>query len=306
LRDRFHRRVAHLPLTVQIGDRQSNGKLFPDPSFTWAYIENVGTLPMFPRKILNPRWQNAARVLSRSDPLYKWRISKTFCPNCGGKYFLVMRPDAFMIRCLSCRANGTNLSLIPLIKKHRKSYPVREAWEMSTYGATLSFLKKHVDHVIESEYFDGKQSGEIVGGILNQDVQKTSFPDSSLDLITSNQVFEHVPDDIKGYAECFRVLRPGGALLFTVPLYGIPATEKLAEIRDGELIFFKKPEYHDSRTTGPESVLTFWHHSLNDIAERVSSVGFDVAVEDVFIAPSPITATKVVRAVKPILTPSTL
>jgi SAM-dependent methyltransferase len=261
---------------------------------------------MFFRKILNPRWQSVARLLSWSDPLYKWRISKSLCPNCGGIYFLVMRPDAFMIRCLNCRANGTNLSLIPLIKKYRESHPVREAWEMSTYGATLSFLRRHVDHVYESEYFEGKRSGEIVDGILNQDVQKTSFSDSSLDLITSNQVFEHVPDDIKGYAECFRVLRPGGALLFTVPLYGIPTTEKLAKIRDGELIYFTKPEYHDSRAAGPESILTFWHHSLNDIAERVSSVGFDVTVEDVFIAPYPITSTKVVRAVKPISTSPTL
>ena len=211
-----------------------------------------------------------------------------------------------MIRCLSCRANGTNLSLIPLIKKHQKFHPVREAWEMSTYGATLSFLRKHVDHVYESEYFQRKRSGEIVNGILNQDVQETSFSDSSLDLITSNQVFEHVPNDIKGYAECFRVLRPGGSLLFTVPLYDIPATEKLAEIRDGELVYYTKPEYHDSRAAGPESILTFWHHSLNDIAERVSSVGFDVTVEDVFIAPYPIPAEKVVYAFKPISTPPPL
>lgn len=258
---------------------------------------------MLSRKILSPRWQAAARLLTWSDPLYKWRISKTLCPNCGGKYFLIMASRAFMIRCLSCRANGTNLSLIPLIKKHQKSHPVREAWEMSTYGATLSFLRKHVDHVYESEYFQGKRSGEIVNGILNQDVQEVSFSDSSLDLITSNQVFEHVPDDMKGYAECFRVLRPGGALLFTVPLYDIPATEKLAEIRAGELVCFTKPEYHDSRATGPESVLTFWHHSLNDIVERVSSVGFNVTVEDVFIAPYPTPAEKVVHAFKPISTP---
>jgi SAM-dependent methyltransferase len=172
---------------------------------------------------------------------------------------------------------------------------------MSTYGATLSFLRKHVEHVYESEYIEGNISGEIVDGVLNQDVQQTSFSDSSLDLITSNQVFEHVPEDKKGYAECFRILRPGGALLFTVPLYDIPATEKLAEIRDGELIYFRKPEYHDSRATGPESILTFWHHSLHDIAERVSSCGFDVTVEEVFIAPCQTPATKVVHASKPII-----
>jgi hypothetical protein len=48
---------------------------------------------------------------------------------------------------------------------------------MSTYGATLSFLRKHVDHVYASEYFEGKQSGEVVDGVMNQDVQGTSFSD---------------------------------------------------------------------------------------------------------------------------------
>ena len=112
---------------------------------------------------------------------------------------------------------------------------------MSTYGATLSFLRKHFYHVYESEYFEGEKSGEIVYGILNQDVQETSFSDSSLDLITSNQVFEHVLNDIKGYAECFRVLRPGGALLFTVPLYDIQATEKLARLEMANLFASQNP-----------------------------------------------------------------
>jgi SAM-dependent methyltransferase len=188
-----------------------------------------------------------------------------------------------------------------MIQKHRQTHQVRDAWELSTYGATLSFLQREVDRVCASEYFVGKTSGEIVDGIMNQDVQGTSFAESSLDLITSNQVFEHVPDDIKGYAECFRVLRPGGALLFTVPLYGIPATTKLAEYRDGELIHLAKPEYHDSRASGPESILTFWHHSIHDIAARVASVGFEATVEDVFIVPSQIAAAaKVVCARKPI------
>lgn len=254
--------------------------------------------------MIGPRWKAALRMLGWSDPLYKWRIRRSVCPNCNGKFFLVLRPDPFMTRCLSCLANGTNLSLIPLIKRHSQSHVLRDVWEMSTFGATLSYLKKHSDHVFESEFFEGKQSGEIIDGILNQDVQQTSFADSSLDLITSNQVFEHVPDDIRGYAECFRILRPNGALLFTVPLYDLPATEKLAEIMNGEITYFSEPEYHDSRSTGPETILTFWHHSKNDIAARVSSVGFHVTVENVFVVASQSVPTQVIYAVKRESTPT--
>jgi SAM-dependent methyltransferase len=37
-------------------------------------------------------------------------------------------------------------------------------------------------------------------------------------------VFEHVPDDARGFSELRRVLRPGGKMLFTVPLFDAPDT----------------------------------------------------------------------------------
>ena len=44
--------------------------------------------------------------------------------------------------------------------------------------------------------------------------------------------------------------------------------------KDKEIIFIGEPEFHNSRIEGPNSAPTFWHHSINDIAERVSSAGF--------------------------------
>ncbi|AUN95997.1 hypothetical protein C0099_14245 [Pseudazoarcus pumilus] len=200
--------------------------------------------------------------------------------------FVSLRPDPFMTRCLRCRANGTNLSLIPVIREHMAGTPVRKAWEMSTYGATLDFLRRELPDVVASEYFEGVASGTLVDGVRCEDVQATSFADASLDLVTSNQVFEHVPDDLAGYAECARILRPGGALVFSVPLYDIPVTRRLARIEDGRVIVDGEAEYHDSRASGPKSVLTFWRHSVHDIAARVAAAGFDVALREVRVATS--------------------
>ena len=41
------------------------------------------------------------------------------------------------------------------------------------------------------------------------------YDDASFDVVTSNGVLEHVPDDERSVAEVFRVLRPGGAFLIT-------------------------------------------------------------------------------------------
>lgn len=249
------------------------------------------------------RIRSALRYLSWADPIYKWRIGQAVCPNCNGRYLISFKPDPFLTRCLKCSANITNLSLIPVINKHIDETKVSDCWEMSTYGATLTFLKANFEHVVESEYFSDKDPGSIVDGILNQDVQNLTFENSSLDLITSNQVFEHVPNDLKGYQECYRVLRPGGALIFSVPLSHSHQTKKLAEIVDGALVFYEEPEYHDSRLGGPKSALAFWSHSKHDICSRVASVGFTTKLEEVFLTPNQGFPSLVIYATKPKSTP---
>jgi len=245
------------------------------------------------------RWHAALKYhLGKADPIYKWRISFSECPNCHGRLFLSLRPDPYLTRCVRCGASAVTLSLIPVIQNHRRQHTITCAWEMSTYGATLEFLKREISCVIESEFFPGRRSGELIDAVLNQDVQKLSFEDASIDLITSNQVFEHVADDSLGFSECFRVLRPGGALIFTVPLYGAPRTEILAEVVNHEIVHHREPEYHDSRTGGPRSALTYRRYSQMDVADGVSKVGFEVHLVDVTVAASQGFPVKVVYGVK--------
>ncbi len=45
------------------------------------------------------------------------------------------------------------------------------------------------------------------------------FPDASFDLVSGFDVFEHVIDDERAFAEASRVLRPGGLIVLTVPAH---------------------------------------------------------------------------------------
>jgi len=245
-----------------------------------------------------PRISSALRYLSWADPIIQWRISRSVCPSCNGKYFLSFSQNSFMTRCLGCSANITNLSLIPVVLEHSRTHHIETCWEMSTYGATLSFLKRNFSIVYESEYMPDSSSGQVVGGIMNQDVQNLSFKDNTIDLITSNQVFEHVPDYVRGFRECYRVLRKGGALIFSIPLYDLPKTERLASIIENKITYYREPEYHGSRIAGAMSALVFWHHSKNDVCETLIQVGFSAKLIDVMIAPSQGNPALVVYAVK--------
>ena len=201
--------------------------------------------------------------------------------------FLALHPSPFMTRCLSCRANVTNLSLVPVIQRHFPQGVVdKAAYELSTFGSTLDWLRGHFRQVTASEYFPGHPFGQDANGVMNQDVQQLTFADGSFDLVTSNQVFEHVPDDLRGFRECLRVLRPGGAMIMSVPLRDIPRTIARARLDGaGEIHFEGEPEYHDSRLGGPLSAPVFWHHSLHDVAERVRSAGFSsVELAEVMLA----------------------
>jgi SAM-dependent methyltransferase len=205
----------------------------------------------------------------------------------------------FMTRCLKCRANVTNLSLIPVIRHHSEKYSVQSCYEMSTYGATLEYLAANFSSVTTSEYHPGLPPGAIVNGIRNEDVQQLSFAGDCFDVVTSNQVFEHVPDDVQGYAECYRVLKPGGALIFSIPMSRAAMTRQAAEIVNGEIVHHMTPEYHDSRLGGPNTALVFWHHSINDICQRVERAGFKARLEDVTVTPAQLVPQKVIYAVKP-------
>ena len=50
-----------------------------------------------------------------------------------------------------------------------------------------------------------------------EDIQNLTLSDNQYDLILCNHVLEHVPDDKKSLQELYRILKPGGKLLLTVP-----------------------------------------------------------------------------------------
>lgn len=82
--------------------------------------------------------------------------------------------------------------------------------------------------------------GEVAGFVAGTDISKDSLlhcktrghdrtflskgdriplPDASLDLICAFDTLEHIPEEKETLDECFRLLRPGGFLLLSVPAY---------------------------------------------------------------------------------------
>ncbi|MDH3523996.1 MAG: class I SAM-dependent methyltransferase, partial [Acidobacteriota bacterium] len=87
--------------------------------------------------------------------------------------------------------------------------------------------------------------GSVHGGLRHENAEDLSFADSTLDVVASNDVLEHVHDPRAAVAEVGRVLRPGGVFLFSIPFYPtLDHTRRRAEVVRGELLHYEPAEYH--------------------------------------------------------------
>jgi SAM-dependent methyltransferase len=193
------------------------------------------------------------------------------CNLCGG-FVIRWSSDVFGNRCVRClstqihRAMGLAIDAIDLPGNAR-------AYELSSRGALFRHLRRRFRDFHFSEYFDDVPPGGTWNEVPCQDVQNLRHPNGTFDLVTSTEVFEHVPDDAKGFSEIRRVLKPGGWLVFTVPLTRNPVTvERARRNADGRVEHMLPPEYHSDRLRGRGKILAYRNYG-RDIVDRLRDAG---------------------------------
>lgn len=214
----------------------------------------------------------AVRLLTLVRPT-ELRVARQHCPLCNGRRLIRLRDTEIGIRCLSCRAGPTQMSLAKVIRDHLPDLSGKNVYELSSKGAIHRFFTREPCELTCSEYFDDAPPGSWVNGVQCQNVEQLTYQSDSFDLCTSTDVFEHVVDDAAGFAEVGRVLRTGGAMIFTVPLTANEATVERAMYLNGELVHLTEPEYHNDYIRGRGKVLCFRTYG-QDIVDRLTNAGF--------------------------------
>ena len=174
---------------------------------------------------------------------------------------------------MRCGASAVHLSLGWALVAHAQPWHRLRCYELSSRGPLVVGLRSKCGELTTSEYFDDAAPGTMRDAIRCEDVQRLSFADASFDLVTHTEVFEHVPDDAQGFRELHRVLRPGGLMVFTVPLHDATATVERAALREGDLVHLLPPTYHSDRLRGAGRVLCYRDYG-RDIVHRLIASGF--------------------------------
>jgi SAM-dependent methyltransferase len=160
-----------------------------------------------------------------------WRESLV-CPHCQLKNRQRAIADALLTEIHRCKNCGDT----PVVYLQEQNTPVYELLRKRIAGIKL----------FGSEYLGSDHApGETYNGVRHENAQALSFPDSSIDILSSNEVLEHVPDPQAAMRECCRVLKSGGRFYLTIPFHtDRDLNEPRAEIVAGKIRHILPAEYH--------------------------------------------------------------
>ncbi|SVE33841.1 uncharacterized protein METZ01_LOCUS486695, partial [marine metagenome] len=114
--------------------------------------------------------------------------------------------------CPECNSRSRHRGLIFLYREYLQEKQAKKILQFAPEPVLENEIRKYKQH----QYFttDYHMSGVDFPG---EDIQNLSFADSSFDLVFSNHVLEHVPDDKQAVAETARILKNGGVAIITLP-----------------------------------------------------------------------------------------
>jgi SAM-dependent methyltransferase len=186
-------------------------------------------------------------------------VTARTCPICGytGRFSAFGHPPRYDAECPSCTSLERHRLLYLAMQKEAVVSSTAEVLHFAPEQALTRFVRPSVGKYVTADLEEGRCD-------LALNLEKIALPDQSFDAVIANHVLEHV-NDRTALRELWRILRPRGVLVITVPLIeGWDHT------------------YEDDRLTTPrERDLHFgqWDHVRyygRDFRDRLKAAGFIV------------------------------
>lgn len=149
-----------------------------------------------------------------------------------------------------------------------------------------------------SQFFPDEERGKTFRGTRCEDIERLTFPDNSFDIFITQDVLEHVFHPMQALRDIHRVLKPGGAHVFTAPKHrGLAKSVCRAELdANGDVRHLLEAQYHGN-PVGDGKALVTWDYGddfellasewvgapVATFHTRDRSLGIDAEFNEVFV-----------------------
>jgi len=133
--------------------------------------------------------------------------------------------------------------------------------------------------------------------VPHEDLLNLSYASGEFDMVLHSDTLEHVPDIKRALGEIHRVLKPGGATIFTIPAVrdGRKTVARATLKNDGEIEHLMPPVYHGGSYQKTCQYLVFYEFG-DDFKDMLGNMGFTTTILEHPSNPSAF----VITAIKPL------
>jgi SAM-dependent methyltransferase len=196
--------------------------------------------------------------------------------------------------CEKCKSIPRQRAIVQVLGYFRPDW---RSMEMHESSPSMLFFAQQCKVYCYSFFYEDVPLGSYKDGNRCENLEALTFPDESFDLFITQDVLEHVFHPDRALAEIMRVLRPGGAHVFTAPKHKhLLKSYRRAALVNGQVEHIYEPNYHGNPIGDGRSLVT-WDYGadFDDLIQgwsgyctsnfiiRDRSLGIDGEYLDVFV-----------------------
>lgn len=230
----------------------------------------------------NGTGEGAAARLARFEAALArgWvRRNVGWCPICEGDVVFGAR-EAWLREhyvCESCGSIPRERALVRVLGEQCPEWRTLALHESSPAGVASAKVRRECPRYVASQWWPDREPGSVHDGVRCENLERLRLLDASVDVFVTQDVMEHVLDPAAAFREIARVLRPGGAHVFTTPIYGEEATQWRARRGPSGIEHLSPPEYHGS-PIDPRGALVTVHWGQDIVAYIQAACGLPTSV----------------------------
>lgn len=203
-----------------------------------------------------------------------------YCPICEAETTFEAKNAWFRdhLLCMRCGSIPRERALMAVLAERYPHFRHLAIHESSPGDRGVSAkLQSEVKNYSSSQFFPDIEQGDVnqSSGVRCENLECLTFEDEAFDLFLTQDVIEHIFAPEKAFSEIARVLKPGGAHIFTAPLVNKNRkSERRAErTPDGDIAHLFEPEYHGNPIDPEGSLVTMnWGYDIVSVIHEHSGL----------------------------------